>query len=187
MRGRLPYVALLGGALVALVVSGGWAAAHDGGRSGWMHGRVGAATCAPPRLDGTVVGVRLMGMRGGGMMGRSMMGGGMMRLVVDRASVPAGRVSFVAQNVGGDVHELVVLPLATGRPAGARALGANDRVSETGSLGEASRSCGAGAGEGIEPGAAGWVTLDLKPGRYELVCNLRGHYRAGMYAELVVG
>ncbi len=186
MRGRLPYVALLGGALVALVGSAAWAANHDRGHSSWLHGRIGAATCAPPRLTGTVVGVRLMGMPGGGMMGRSTMGGGMMRLVVDRASVPAGRVSLVAQNMGSAVHELVVLPLAHGQAVGARAIGAGDRVSEAGSVGEASRSCSAGAGEGIGPGAVGWVTLNLKPGRYELVCNLRGHYRSGMYAELVV-
>ena len=113
-------------------------------------------------------------------------GGGMMRLLVDRASVPGGAVSLVAGNLGGSVHELVVLPLAAGHAAGARTIGADDRVSEAGSLGEASRSCGAGAGNGIEPGATGWVTLHLKPGRYELVCNLPGHYRAGMYAELDV-
>ena len=50
----------------------------------------------------------------------------------------------------------------------------------------ASNECGAGAGEGIAPGDASWVTLALKPGRYELVCNLPGHYAAGMYAELDV-
>ena len=40
--------------------------------------------------------------------------------------------------------------------------------------------------DGIAPGAAGWVTLHLDPGRYELICNLPGHYAAGMYAELDV-
>jgi hypothetical protein len=44
----------------------------------------------------------------------------------------------------------------------------------------------AGAGEGIAPVDASWVTLALKPGRYELVCNLPGHYAAGMYGELDV-
>ncbi len=39
-------------------------------------------------------------------------------------------------------------------------------------------------GDGIAVGAAGWVTLE--PGRYELVCNLPGHYAAGMYNELDV-
>lgn len=62
----------------------------------------------------------------------------------------------------------------------------DDRVSETGSLGEAPKTCGAGAGEGIAPRSSGWVTLTLRPGRYELVCNLPGHYGAGMYALLTV-
>jgi len=30
------------------------------------------------------------------------------------------------------------------------------------------------------------VTMVLKPGRYEVLCNLPGHYAAGMYAELDV-
>jgi len=36
------------------------------------------------------------------------------------------------------------------------------------------------------PGASGWVTVTLAPGQYELVCNLAGHYTAGMYAQLTV-
>lgn len=47
-------------------------------------------------------------------------------------------------------------------------------------------SCGADAREGIAPGAVGWVTLTLGSGRYELVCNLPGHYAAGMSTELDV-
>ena len=180
-RGRLAYVARLVGSLTALVASVSWAATHAGDTSLRASGRMGAASCTPPRLAGTPVDVRLIGMHQGGMMaGRSM------QLLVDRASAPAGRISFIAQNIGVDVHELVVLPLSVGHPVGALAIGPNDRVSESGNLGEASSSCGAGAGDGIEPGAAGWVTLDLKPGRYELVCNIHGHYRAGMYAELDV-
>jgi uncharacterized cupredoxin-like copper-binding protein len=30
------------------------------------------------------------------------------------------------------------------------------------------------------------VTLELHPGRYELVCNLTNHYADGMHRELVV-
>ena len=77
-----------------------------------------------------------------------------------------------------------MLPLASGASVGTRAVGADNRVSEDGSLGEASNDCGAGTGEGIAPGHVSWVTITLKPGRYELLCNLPGHYAAGMYAEL---
>ena len=53
-------------------------------------------------------------------------------------------------------------------------------------MGEASTSCGAGAGEGIRAGTVSWTTLTLAPGRYELICNLPNHYADGMYQELLV-
>jgi uncharacterized cupredoxin-like copper-binding protein len=122
---------------------------------------------------------------GAGMMGRSVMRRGM-RLSVDRASVPHGQVSLVVTNLGSVPHELLVLPLPQGQALGARAVGADGTVDETGSLGEASASCAAGTGEGIAPGAASWVTLALPAGHYELLCNVPGHYLAGMFAELTV-
>jgi uncharacterized cupredoxin-like copper-binding protein len=82
-------------------------------------------------------------------------------------------------------HELVVMRLPEGG-VGTRSVGADGRVSEEGSLGEASRSCGEGAGEGIAPGAVSWVSLNLASGRYELICNLPGHYAMGMFTELDV-
>jgi hypothetical protein len=101
-------------------------------------------------------------------------------------SVPAGPVSFVAQNLGWRTHELVVLPLAAGASAGQRRPGTDGRVSEAGSFGEASNSCAAGAGDGIAARSVGWTTLTLKPGRYELLCNLTNHYADGMWAEFDV-
>ena len=140
-----------------------------------------SAVCRPTSLPGIQVTVVLSDM--GAIMNGGMMGGRMMlRLALH--TVPAGTVSFVALNHGTVTHELVVLPLASGASAGTRAVGTDNTVSEDGGVGEASNECGAGAGEGIAPGDASWVTLALKPGRYELVCNLPGHYAAGMYAEL---
>ena len=46
---------------------------------------------------------------------------------------------------------------------------ANNQVDETGSLAEASRSCGADAGDGVLAGAPAWTTVNLPPGRYELL------------------
>ncbi|MFB9205022.1 sulfocyanin-like copper-binding protein [Nonomuraea spiralis] len=109
-----------------------------------------------------------------------------MRLTVTPSSVPAGKVSLRAYNAGVLAHEVVVLPLPAGQTPGRRVTGSDGRVSETGSLGEASRTCGAGAGNGIAPGSTSWTTLTLRPGRYELLCNFPGHYAAGMYAELDV-
>ena len=144
---------------------------------GMMSGRVSTRV---PALPGTTVQVTAIDM--GAMMG----GRAGMRLVVDRTTVPAGTVSLVLSNAGFRTHEMVVLPLAAGQQAGARPVGYDRKVDETGSLGEASQTGGSGAGEGIQPGTAGWTTLNLSAGRYEVICNLPGHYAAGMYAEITV-
>ncbi len=151
-----------------------------------------AARCGTPPLAGTVVNVTLAD-RGGGMMsGRygpgPMMGGSggmsMMRVFVNAGVVAAGTVSLRALNEGGRPHELMVLPLPAGQMVGQRPVGGDGRIDEAGSLGEVSRSCGAGSGAGITTGSTGWTTVTLSPGRYELVCNLPYHYAAGMYTEL---
>ena len=143
--------------------------------------------CSVPALAGTVVDVRLMNM-GGPMMGgpNNGMMGGTMRIVASRQQVPMGTVSLRVANVGSLVHELVILPLTNGARLGERTVDADGRVDEAGSNGEASRTCGAGSGDGIAPGGIGWVTVELPAGDYELVCNLAGHYAAGMYTDLHV-
>jgi uncharacterized cupredoxin-like copper-binding protein len=81
---------------------------------------------------------------------------------------------------------MVVLPLHGSHIVGTRPIDGDAKIDEGGSLGEASNTCGEGAGQGILPGASGWVTVTLEPGRYELICNLPGHYAAGMYTQLTV-
>ena len=191
---------LAGLAVVALAVASTLTVAGATGAFSDRRSVPAAARCSSPSLPGTVVSARLVDMRS--MMGRTpMMGGhgsmmsqrdwrsfrsGMMRVVAAPVSVPHGVVSLRVVNDGYLTHELVVLPLGAGQQVGGRVLGADGRVSESGSVGEASASCAAGAGEGIAAGSVGWVTLHLPVGRYELVCNLPGHYAAGMYAELDV-
>ena len=146
------------------------------GDMGWMTG-------------GSMMGTRMMHGSGGGMMGgESMMAGatGRMMLHAIPQHVVSGTVSLVAVNHGTRTHELVVLPLATGATVGTRTVEADKRVDEAGNFGEASRSCGAGTGDGIAAGSSGWTSRTLRPGRYELVCNRPGHYAAGMYTELDV-
>ena len=155
--------------------------------------------CATPTLTGAVVDITLTDM--GAMMGPGMMGSGgngpyrpammgpgmgMMRIFVNPATVPAGPVSLRARNTGMMIHEVMVLPLGTGRSPGQLAIGANGQVDESASLAEAARSCGPDDGDGILPATTGWTTLTLTPGRYELLCNIAGHYGAGMYTELDV-
>jgi uncharacterized cupredoxin-like copper-binding protein len=175
----LATVALAAGSVVAIAVavSSGQPTATPS-----VPGQTPAA-CRPASPPGTQVTVVLSDM--GTMMNGGMMRGDMMVHVTPR-SVPAGTVGLVALNHGTVTHELIVLPLGSSASPGSRIVGADNRVSETGSLGEASNDCAAGAGEGIAPGDASWVTMALKPGRYEVLCNLPGHYAAGMYAELDV-
>ena len=143
-------------------------------------------TCSAPPLPGRTVRVALGDMGMTTMMGGTAPLGGHMMLRAFPSTVPAGRVSFVVGNMGWRTHEMVVLPLARGQVDGQRTPDRNGRVAETGSLGEASASCAAGSGEGITSGSVGWVTLTLRPGRYELICNLRNHYANGMHQSLVV-
>jgi uncharacterized cupredoxin-like copper-binding protein len=109
---------------------------------------------------------------------------GIQRIFVVPSSVPAGPVSLRVHNTGALTHEVMVLPLNPNQYPGQRAIGTNNQVDETGSLAQASRSCGADAGDGVLAGATAWTTVNLPPGRYELLCNIAGHYGVGMYAEL---
>ena len=198
---HLPLVVL--GALLTLALSG-CLLPQGGGTTGlgrqypMGQGSSPCATAAP--TAGTTVRVVLMDMgratrsgpgmagrmAGTGQMMRRRMGHGRMMLVALPRVVAAGQVTFVAVNRGSRTHELVVLPLGRHQAIGHRTVGSDRAVVEIAALGEASRSCGPGTGDGLSPGATGWTTLALTPGRYELVCNRPGHYAHGMYAELVV-
>jgi uncharacterized cupredoxin-like copper-binding protein len=184
-------VALVASAAVAVGAIGGSSSGPLGVRGGAGPGGQGFASGtspAAPKLPGTVVNVSLTNM-GGPMMGgqgNTMMGAGAMGMSADHATVPHGTVSFLVTNDGSIDHEMVVLPLTGSQRPGARPAGGDGKVDEAGSLGEASKTDGADAGDGIAPGASGWVTLTLAPGHYELVCNLPGHYTAGMYTQLDV-
>jgi uncharacterized cupredoxin-like copper-binding protein len=182
IAGAVVAALVLGIATTALLAATG--AFRSAAPANW---RAPGARCSAPALPGHVVDVTA------GDMGPSMMSGGpggygmhMMRLVPHPATVPTGVVSLRVSNFGALTHEVVVLPLPSGQGAGERVTGPDGKVDEAGSLGEASHSCAAGAGDGITSDAMSWTTLTLPPGRYELVCNFPGHYLAGMYAELDV-
>jgi uncharacterized cupredoxin-like copper-binding protein len=210
--GGVTAVVLAGGSTAAMAVISG--ALGPGNTAGQGATPVTARSFDGPALPGSVVEVTLTDMgramhgwgRGsfgyGGMMGgvgptwmngpgsghltNGQWRGRMMQVRLSRDLVPAGTVSLRVSDVGVMDHELVVLPLADGARAGQRSVGSDGTVDEHGSLGEVSNNGGAGAGEGLHPGGTGWTTLHLQPGRYELVCNLPGHYAAGMFAELDV-
>jgi uncharacterized cupredoxin-like copper-binding protein len=170
--------------------AGGYSTGASNG-AGTMAGAAGyhfaRANCAAPRsLPGHILNVTLADMGMTQMMGGTAPMGAHMMLRISAVTVAAGQVSIVASNLGWRTHELVILRLAGGAAAGRRVPATNGKVAETGSLGEASRSCGGGTGDGITSGSVGWTTLTLTPGRYELICNLPNHYADGMYAQLTV-
>ena len=175
VSGAAATVLLATGSTLAVAGTSGALSAAGGSR---------AAACATPALGGTVVQVTELDMG----MSSSMMGSRVatMRLVASPRRVPTGIVSLLVRNQGTRTHELVILPLAWRQVAGSRRVGGDGRVQEAGSLGEASRTCGAGAGGGIARARTGWVTLRLATGRYELVCNIKNHYSDGMFTELDV-
>ena len=166
----------------ALVLATGALVALGSGQSPQpANGAYGTTRCTAPTLPGTTVDVQVTDA------GDSMMGQTPMRatLWATPTIVPARTVSFVVANTGALVHELVILPLPADGP-GTRPTGSDGKIDESRTLGEASRSCGAGTGDGISPGSTAWTTVTLKPGRYELVCDQPWHYAAGMFDVLTV-
>ena len=86
---------------------------------------------------------------------------------------PVGKVRFVVTNVGTLEHEFVVIK--TVKPAGNLLKG--NEANETGAVGEL---------DGVKPGNARVLVLNLKRGHYALLCNLPGHYKTGQFADFYV-
>jgi FtsP/CotA-like multicopper oxidase with cupredoxin domain len=80
----------------------------------------------------------------------------------DQTTVKAGKVSFAVKNEGGTTHGLAIAPTPVKQSGG--------MLDKTALL---------GVGGELAAGADGTVTADLKPGSYELVCFMAGHYAAG--------
>ena len=102
-----------------------------------------------------------------------------MGITINNKSVLHGKVKFNVTNsstsvihemlVAGIVDESVVLPYNV----------SENRVDEVAykDLGEVAE---------LDPGKSGSLTLDLKPGKYILFCNVPGHFMAGMWTMLEV-
>ena len=119
------------GAVVALAIGSTALIALLTSSSGpTVNGAFGFTTCSVPHLAGLEVDVTLSD-AGDEMMSQEPM---MATLTADPATVPAGRVSFVAFNNGALAHEMVVLPLPSDGP-GTRPTGAGGKINESQSLG----------------------------------------------------
>jgi uncharacterized cupredoxin-like copper-binding protein len=87
----------------------------------------------------------------------------------------AGPVTFDVHNAGAQPHEMVVLK--TTKAAAKLGQAGTARLPETGHVGEVAE---------MKAGADGKTTIDLKRGHYVLICNLPGHWTAGMHTDLTV-
>lgn len=99
---------------------------------------------------------------------------------VDLAHVSAGPVRFTFRNVGTTIHEMLVvktdLPLLT-IPVDPSTKRFSEESTQWEVIDEISE---------YEVGTTKDLTLDLSPGRYQLVCNLPSHYSNGMAAAFTV-
>ena len=102
-----------------------------------------------------------------------------MGVKVSRPSAPAGVVTFKVTNVSKDtIHEMIVMLMADPtKPL--PYVDADKKVDEdkAGDKGEVSE---------LDPGKSGTLTVSLKPGKYLVICNVPGHYDAGMWTEFEV-
>ena len=92
-------------------------------------------------------------------------------------SVPAGKVAITAPNNGKIEHELVLLKTDV-----------DPAKLKTEKDGEVKEDAYSGPGEipDVEAGETGKTVMDLKPGKYAMICNVPGHYKAGMYGRVTV-
>jgi uncharacterized cupredoxin-like copper-binding protein len=81
-------------------------------------------------------------------------------------SVKAGNVTFKVSNKGALEHELVVVKAALAP----NKLPVKNQVVTLKPLKKAGP---------FKPGKGGTLSVSLKPGKYVLFCNLKGHYSAG--------
>jgi uncharacterized cupredoxin-like copper-binding protein len=99
------------------------------------------------------------------------------KIALARKRVPAGDYTLVVHNKGPDSHELIVVKARSPQlPLRLEGMTVDEDSLESSIPGL------------LEPEAPGTHNLKvhLTPGRYELICNMSGHYFGGMRAQLVV-
>jgi uncharacterized cupredoxin-like copper-binding protein len=95
----------------------------------------------------------------------------------DVEEIEAGPVTFNTTNSGSIPHELVIIK--TDMPV-------NDLPVEDGRVDEDAAGEEIGEIEQFDAGLTVAGTFELEPGNYALICNIPGHYEAGMFVAFVV-
>ena len=99
------------------------------------------------------------------------------RIKLSRTHVPAGEVRFVVKNRGPDTHEVLIARTSAALPLRADDITVDEDALEPLTVDEV---------EAEPPGAERVLGVKLRRGRYELFCNMAGHYLGGMRVQLVV-
>jgi len=94
---------------------------------------------------------------------------GEMWVKADKTTVDAGHVHIAVKNTGATAHGLAIVA---------------EPVKATGGM--LDESTFLAKGKQLAPGESETVMADLKPGRYELVCFMPGHFAAGQKLPFVV-
>ena len=92
------------------------------------------------------------------------------------SSAPAGSVTFNISNEGPSTHEFVILKTDDA----ADALPTKDSEVEEDKLDVVDEA------EDIAPSTTATLTTDLEAGSYVIICNVTGHYEAGMHTAFTV-
>ena len=95
------------------------------------------------------------------------------KVTADPTSAAAGPVTFAITNIGMNVHEFVVIKT----DLKADALPVADGVVDESAL------TVVGEVEDIALRATPTLDVELAPGHYALICNIKDHYGAGMHAD----
>lgn len=92
------------------------------------------------------------------------------------ASVSAGEVTFTTKNSGAVPHELAVVKSDLDPK----------KLPQKDGLADETANKPLGRTANIAAGQSGTVKVKLEPGKYVLLCNLAGHYSAGMATAFTV-
>lgn len=106
-------------------------------------------------------------------------GGSDMQIKVSQDTIKSGKIEFdVVNNAITESHEMVLVRL-TSADQSIPIVENKHRIDEgkLKTVGEVS---------GLKAGAHGKLVANLRPGTYELLCNVQGHYEAGMHTLLKV-
>jgi uncharacterized cupredoxin-like copper-binding protein len=94
-------------------------------------------------------------------------------------SLAAGDLAFEGVNEGSLTHEFEVFAVPAG--VDANALPVEGETAPADEMLEVVDEV-----EDIAPGTSATLALNLQPGEYAVICNLPGHYAAGMHAAFTV-